>query len=63
MKVGDLIRHKGQNKRMGVIVNLWAQRDFGNGEPPCNTVVVLHTDTGEEKMYNSFELEIINESR
>ena len=62
MKVGDLIRSKGWDKRIGVIVNMWAQGDFGTGEIPCNTVVVLHTDSGEEKLYNSFELEIINES-
>ena len=63
MKAGDLVRCKGWTKRMGVIVQSWAQKDFGTGEPPCNTVIVLHTDSGEEKMYNSFELEVINECR
>jgi len=41
---------------------MWSQKDFGTGKLPCSTIVVLHTDSGEESMYNDFELENINAS-
>ena len=63
MKVGDVVRCYSCPKRMGIIVSMWAQMEsIDESESPCNTVVVLYPGTGEERMYNDFELENISES-